>query len=89
MEYVTRPGANFARAATIWLLRRLIDPNAKITMLPAGDVIAYAAEHDALPIPRHEIGADEVWRCPSTIPRRSCAIGVRPPALMPSGFTSP
>lgn len=49
MEYATRTGASFDRAAMIWLLRRFIDPQAKITMLPAGEVIAYAAEHDAIP----------------------------------------
>jgi hypothetical protein len=49
MEYVTRTGASFDRAAMIWLLRRFIDPEARITMLPTSEVMAYAAEHDALP----------------------------------------
>src|SRR5215472_10851810 len=56
MEYVTRTGANFDRAAMIWLLRRFIDPDATITMLPASEVIAYAAAHDALPF--HHPGAE-------------------------------
>jgi hypothetical protein len=49
VEYVTRAGASFDRAAMIWLLRRFIDPDATVTVLPAGEVIAYAAEHNATP----------------------------------------
>jgi len=49
MEYVTRTGASFDRATMIWLLRRFIDPDATITLLPAGEVMAYAMQHGALP----------------------------------------
>jgi hypothetical protein len=49
MEYVTRTSVNFDRAAMIWLLRRFIDPDATITLLPAAEVIAYATEHNATP----------------------------------------
>jgi hypothetical protein len=49
MEYVTRTGASFDRAAMIWLLRHFIEPDATITLLPADEVIAYAAKHDAIP----------------------------------------
>lgn len=49
MEYVTRTGASFDRAAMIWLLRRFIDPDATITLLPARKVMEYAAHHGALP----------------------------------------
>lgn len=48
-KWVTRSGARLDRAAMIWLVRRRIDPHAEIVFLPEGEVMAYAAEHDATP----------------------------------------
>lgn len=48
-KWVTRSGARLDRASMIWLIRRHIDPQAKIVFLPDGEVMAYAAEHGATP----------------------------------------
>ena len=49
MEWVTRAGVKTDRASMIWLIRRFIDPDAKITILPADEVLAYAEAHGATP----------------------------------------
>ena len=48
-KWVTRSGARMDRAAMVWLIRRFIDPEAKITFLPESDVIAFASETGATP----------------------------------------
>ena len=42
MEWVTREHPKTDRIACPWLIRRFIDPDAKIVYLPAGEVLAYA-----------------------------------------------
>jgi hypothetical protein len=49
MEWVTRQGVRLDRAAMIWLIKKYIDPEAKITILPEAEVMTYAEEHGATP----------------------------------------
>jgi len=42
MEWVTREHPRTDRIACPWLIRKFIDPAAKITYVPAADVLAYA-----------------------------------------------
>ena len=49
MKWVTRTGVRMDRAAMIWLIRRTIDPDAEIVLLPEGEVMEYAAEAGATP----------------------------------------
>ena len=49
MEWVTRAGVRVDRASMIWLIRRFVDPEAKITILPEGEVMAYAERTGATP----------------------------------------
>ena len=49
MEWVTRQGVRLDRAAMIWLIRKYIDPDAKITILPEAEVMTYAEEKGATP----------------------------------------
>ena len=56
MEWVTRQGVRLDRAAMIWLIRREIDSEATITILPEGEVLAHAATTGATPF--HHPGAE-------------------------------
>lgn len=49
MEWVTRAGVRTDRSTMIWLIRTFIDPQAKITILPENEVMAYAEQHGATP----------------------------------------
>lgn len=49
MEWVTRQGVRLDRAAMIWLIRRSVDPEATITILPEGEVMAHAEATGATP----------------------------------------
>src|SRR5690349_17243756 len=49
MKYVTRTGVRLDRAAMIWLLKRFVEPDAEIAILPESEVMAYAEQNDALP----------------------------------------
>ncbi len=49
MEWVTRQGVRLDRAAMIWLIKKEIDPEATITFLPEGEVMAHAEATGATP----------------------------------------
>ncbi len=49
MEWVTRQGVRLDRAAMIWLIKRYIDPEATITILPEAEVMSHAERMDATP----------------------------------------
>lgn len=49
MRWVTRAGARMDRAAMIWLIRRMIDPEAEIAFLPESRVMAEAEATGAMP----------------------------------------
>jgi hypothetical protein len=49
MEWVTRQGVRLDRAAMIWLIKKYIDPDAKITILPEADVMPHAEQTGATP----------------------------------------
>ena len=58
MTFVTRARARVDRMACPWLIRRFIDPAARILFVPADLVLAEAAAESALPfdIPGVELG---------------------------------
>jgi hypothetical protein len=49
MKWVTRTGVRMDRAAMVWLIRNVIDPEAEILYLPEGEVMEYAEESGATP----------------------------------------
>ncbi len=49
MKWVTRSGVRMDRAAMIWLIRKMIDPDAEIVILPEAEVLEYAQETGATP----------------------------------------
>jgi DNA-binding XRE family transcriptional regulator len=49
MKWVTRSGVRMDRAAMIWLIRKMIDPEAEIVILPEAEVLEYAQETGAIP----------------------------------------
>ena len=49
MEWVTRQGVRLDRAAMIWLIKKYIDPQATITILPEAEVMPHAERTDATP----------------------------------------
>jgi hypothetical protein len=49
VKWVTRAGARLDRAAMIWLIRRFVDPEAEVTFLPDGQVMAFAEKTGATP----------------------------------------
>lgn len=49
MQWVTRQGVRLDRASMIWMLRKFIDPQAEIAILPESEVMAYAEQHGATP----------------------------------------
>ena len=48
-RWVTRARPKIDRIACPWLVRRFIDPAAEFHFVPAGDVLAFAGQHDAIP----------------------------------------
>ena len=48
MKWVTRTNVRLDRVAMIWLIKRVIDPNAEIVLLPEAEAEAFAAEHGAV-----------------------------------------
>ena len=48
MEWVTREHPHTDRVACPWLIRKFIDPAARIVYLPAGEVLPYAERTGAL-----------------------------------------
>lgn len=49
MRWVTRVGARMDRASMIWLIRKMIDPEAEIAFLPESQVLIDAEETGATP----------------------------------------
>lgn len=49
MQWVTRAGVRVDRASMIWLIRKFIDPQAEIAILPEAEVLDYARETGATP----------------------------------------
>ncbi len=49
MEWVTRQGVRLDRAAMIWLIKKYIDPEATITILPEAEVMPHAERTGATP----------------------------------------
>ncbi len=49
MQWVTRSGVRMDRAAMVWLIRKEIDPQAEIAILPEGEVMGYAEQTGATP----------------------------------------
>lgn len=49
MQWVTRVGVRLDRAAMIWMIRKFIDPQAEIALLPENLVMAHAEGHGATP----------------------------------------
>lgn len=49
MKWVTRAGVRMDRAAMIWLIRKTIDGEAEIAILPESEVLEYAHETGATP----------------------------------------
>lgn len=49
MKWVTRSNVRMDRAAMVWLIRKEIDPEAEIVILPEAEVMEYAAETGATP----------------------------------------
>lgn len=58
MTFVTRARARVDRMACPWLIRRFIDPNARILFVPADQVIATAKAEGGLPfdVPDVDLG---------------------------------
>ena len=48
MQWVTREHPHTDRVACPWLIRKLIDPDAQIVYLPAGEVLPYAERTGAV-----------------------------------------
>jgi hypothetical protein len=48
MQWVTREHPHTDRVACPWLIRKLIDPDAEIVYLPAGEVLPYAERTGAI-----------------------------------------
>ena len=49
MKWVTRSGVRMDRAAMAWLIRKMIDSDAEIAILPEAEVMEYAEETGATP----------------------------------------
>ena len=49
MQWATRQGVRLDRASMIWMIRKFIDPQAEIAILPENEVMAYAEQHGATP----------------------------------------
>jgi hypothetical protein len=49
MKWVTRANVRMDRAAMVWLIRKEIDADAEIIILPEAEVMEYAAETGATP----------------------------------------
>ena len=58
MTFVTRSRARVDRVACPWLIRRFIDPDARILFVPGGEVLAVAQAEGGLPfdVPGVELG---------------------------------
>ncbi|MFN8513100.1 MAG: chromate resistance protein [Thermomicrobiales bacterium] len=49
MKWVTRSGVRMDRAAMVWLIKKMVDPEAEIVILPEAEVMEYAEESGATP----------------------------------------
>ena len=49
LKWVTRSGVRMDHAAMAWLIRKMIDPDAQIAILPEAEVMEYAEETGATP----------------------------------------
>src|SRR5581483_2191949 len=49
MQWVTRERPKIDRLACPWLIKRFIDPDARIRYVPAGEVLSIAASQGAVP----------------------------------------
>ncbi len=49
MKWVTRSGVRMDRAAMVWLIKKMVDPEAEIVILPESEVLEYAEETGATP----------------------------------------
>ena len=49
MKWVTRSGVRMDRAAMVWLIKKAVDPEAEIVILPESEVMEYAEETGATP----------------------------------------
>jgi len=49
MQWVTRQGVRLDRASMIWMIRKFIDPQAEIAILPENEGMAHAERHGATP----------------------------------------
>ncbi len=49
MKWVTRSGVRMDRAAMVWLIKKSVDPEAEIVILPESEVLEYAEETGATP----------------------------------------
>ena len=49
MKWVTRSGVRMDRAAMVWLIKKLVDSEAEIIILPESEVMEYAEETGATP----------------------------------------
>jgi transcriptional regulator with XRE-family HTH domain len=48
-KWVTRAGVRLDRAAMVWLIKKMVDPEAEIVILPESEVLEYAVETGATP----------------------------------------
>ena len=58
MQWVTRQRPKIDRLACPWLIKRFIDQELEFLFVPAGEVRAIAAEHDAIPF---DVPGVELW----------------------------
>jgi hypothetical protein len=49
MKWITRENVKVDRVACPWLIRRFIDPQAEFLFVPEEQVLALAAQHEAVP----------------------------------------
>ncbi|MDB5094002.1 MAG: chromate resistance protein [Candidatus Eremiobacteraeota bacterium] len=56
MTFVTRARARVDRMACPWLIRRFIDPGARILFVPADRVVAVAKAENGLPFDVPDVG---------------------------------
>lgn len=56
MKWITREHIRIDRVASIWLIRRFVDPQAEFVFAPAGEVAARAESEGAIPF--HIVGAE-------------------------------
>jgi hypothetical protein len=56
MKWVTREDVKVGRIACVWVIRRFIDPQAEIVLLPGKEVVGYVEREGAIPfhVPRVE-----------------------------------